>query len=179
MMINKQEICGVDFTKLPILKEREKEKETSELLYRIQNGDYECRETFIKENLRLILIVITHFNDPRENTDDLCKVGYIALMKSIDNFDLSLNVRFSTFAIPMIFREIRRYLKDSNAIRVSESLRNIAHAAIKTRNQLATKNIKEPTISQIARVLNLSKEEVVFALDSMQDPVSLFEPILH
>jgi RNA polymerase sporulation-specific sigma factor len=100
-------------------------------------------------------------------------------MKSIDNFDLSLNVRFSTFAIPMIFREIRRYLKDANSIRVSESLRDIAYAAIKVRNQLVTKNMKEPTITQIAKELNLPKEEVVFALDSVHEPVSLFEPILH
>lgn len=175
MMISKMEICGVDFSKLPELRE----KETSDLLYRIQNGDCECRERFIKENLSLILIVITHFNNPEENTDDLCKVGNIGLMKSIDNFDLSLNVRFSTFAIPMIFREIRRYLKDANSIRVSESLRDIAYAAIKVRNQLVTKNMKEPTITQIAKELNLPKEEVVFALDSVHEPVSLFEPILH
>jgi RNA polymerase sporulation-specific sigma factor len=175
MMISKIEICGVDFSSLPVLKE----KETSDLLYRIQNGDCECRETFIKENLRLILIVITHFNNPEEKTDDLFQVGYIGLMKSIDNFDLSLNVRFSTFAIPMIFREIRRYLKDAKSIRVSESLRDIAYRTIKVRNQLVTKNIKEPTITQIAKELNLQKEEVVFALDSVQEPLSLFEPILH
>ena len=175
MMINKVEICGVDSSKLPVLKE----KEMKDLLYRMQNGDYECREIFIKGNTRLILSVIQRFNNRGENVDDLFQVGCIGLMKSIDNFDLSLNVRFSTYAVPMIIGEIRRYLRDNNSIRVSSSLRDIAYRALQVRDRLVNKDNKEPTISQIAKELELPREEVVFALDALQDPVSLFEPIYH
>ncbi|MGV8984024.1 RNA polymerase sporulation sigma factor SigG [Clostridium sp.] len=175
MMINKVEICGVNTSKLPVLKE----KQMKELLYRIQNGEHECRETFINGNLRLVLSVIQRFNNRGENVDDLFQVGCIGLMKSIDNFDLSLNVRFSTYAVPMIIGEIRRYLRDNNSIRVSRSLRDIAYRALQVRDRLVNQDNKEPTISQIAKELELPREDVVFALDALQDPVSLFEPIYH
>ncbi|WP_055071029.1 RNA polymerase sporulation sigma factor SigG [Clostridium massiliamazoniense] len=175
MMINKVEICGVNTSKLPVLKE----KEMKELLLRMSKGDYECREHFIKGNLRLVLSVIQRFNNRGENVDDLFQVGCIGLMKAIDNFDLSQNVKFSTYAVPMIIGEIRRYLRDNNSIRVSRSLRDIAYKALLVRDKLINDNNKEPTVSQIAKELNIPREEVVFALDAIQDPVSLFEPIYH
>jgi len=175
MMFNKVEICGVNTSTLPKLKE----KEMKELLFRIQNGEYECREQFIRGNLRLVLSVIKRFNNRGENVDDLFQVGCIGLMKSIDNFDLSLNVRFSTYAVPMIIGEIRRYLRDNNSIRVSRSLRDIAYKALQVRDRLVNENNKEPTVSQIAKELELKREDVVFALDAIQDPVSLFQPIYH
>eukprot|EP00828_Plagiopyla_frontata_P030828 TRINITY_DN405_c0_g1_i8.p2 TRINITY_DN405_c0_g1~~TRINITY_DN405_c0_g1_i8.p2 ORF type:complete len:188 (-),score=26.21 TRINITY_DN405_c0_g1_i8:73-636(-) len=142
-------------------------------------GDTSARETFIKGNLRLVLSVIQRFNNRGENIDDLFQVGCIGLMKSIDNFDLSQNVKFSTYAVPMIIGEIRRYLRDNNSIRVSRSLRDIAYKALITREKFIKDNNKEPNISQIAKELDLPREEVVFALDAIQDPVSLFEPIYH
>jgi len=175
MMINKVEICGVNTSKLPVLKE----KEMRELLIKIKQGDKGCREDFIKGNLRLVLSVIQRFNNRGENVDDLFQVGCIGLMKAIDNFDLSQNVRFSTYAVPMIIGEIRRYLRDNNSIRVSRSLRDIAYKALQVRDKLVNKDNKEPTISQIAKELEMPKEDVVFALDAIQDPISLFEPIYH
>lgn len=175
MMINKVEICGVNTSKLPVLKE----KEMRELLVKIKQGDKKCREDFIRGNLRLVLSVIQRFNNRGENVDDLFQVGCIGLMKSIDNFDLSQNVRFSTYAVPMIIGEIRRYLRDNNSIRVSRSLRDIAYKALQVRDKLVSKDNKEPSISQIAKELEMPKEEVVFALDAIQDPISLFEPIYH
>ncbi|SHJ56863.1 RNA polymerase, sigma subunit, RpsG/SigG [Clostridium cavendishii DSM 21758] len=175
MIVNKVEICGVNTAKLPVLKERE----MKELLVRMKNGEEECREIFIKSNLRLVLSVIQRFNNRGENVDDLFQVGCIGLMKAIDNFDLTQNVKFSTYAVPMIIGEIRRYLRDNNSIRVSRSLRDIAYRALVVRDKLVNDNNKEPTISQIAKELNLPREEVVFALDAIQDPVSLFEPIYH
>lgn len=175
MMINKVEICGVNTSKLPVLKE----KEMRELLLKMSSGDNSAREKFINGNLRLVLSVIQRFNNRGENVDDLFQVGCIGLMKSIDNFDLSQNVKFSTYAVPMIIGEIRRYLRDNNSIRVSRSLRDIAYRALLVRDKLVNDNNKEPTISQIAKELNLPREEVVFALDAIQDPVSLFEPIYH
>ena len=175
MIINKVEICGVNTSKLPILKE----KEMKELLIRMKSGDNSSREVFIRSNLRLVLSVIQRFNNRGENVDDLFQVGCIGLMKSIDNFDLSQNVRFSTYAVPMIIGEIRRYLRDNNSIRVSRSLRDIAYRALLVRDKLIGNNNKEPTVSQIAKELELPREEVVFALDAIQDPVSLFEPIYH
>lgn len=175
MMINKVEICGVNTSKLPVLKE----KQMRELLIKIKQGDKGCRDEFIKGNLRLVLSVIQRFNNRGENVDDLFQVGCIGLMKAIDNFDLSQNVRFSTYAVPMIIGEIRRYLRDNNSIRVSRSLRDIAYKALQVRDKLVNKDNKEPTISQIAKELNMPKEEVVFALDAIQDPISLFEPIYH
>ncbi|PRR78589.1 RNA polymerase sigma-F factor [Clostridium liquoris] len=175
MMINKVEICGVNTSKLPVLKE----KEMHELLLRMKDGDNEGREKFIKGNLRLVLSVIQRFNNRGENVDDLFQVGCIGLIKAIDNFDLSQNVKFSTYAVPMIIGEIRRYLRDNNSIRVSRSLRDIAYRALQVRDKLITDNNKEPTVSEIAKELNIPREEVVFALDAIQDPVSLFEPIYH
>ena len=175
MIINKVEICGVNTSKLPILKEKEKR----ELLLKIKAGDKVSRETFIQGNLRLVLSVIQRFNNRGENVDDLFQVGCIGLMKSIDNFDLGQNVKFSTYAVPMIIGEIRRYLRDNNSIRVSRSLRDIAYKALLVRERLIKENNKEPNISQISKELNIPREEVVFALDAIQDPVSLFEPIYH
>ncbi|SHI67378.1 RNA polymerase, sigma subunit, RpsG/SigG [Clostridium amylolyticum] len=175
MMINKVEICGVNTSKLPVLKEAEMKR----LLLAMKNGDESAREIFINGNLRLVLSVIQRFNNRGENVDDLFQVGCIGLMKAIDNFDLSQNVRFSTYAVPMIIGEIRRYLRDNNAIRVSRSLRDIAYRALLVRDRLINENNKEPTISQIAKELQIPREEVVFALDAIQDPVSLFEPIYH
>ena len=175
MMFNKVEICGVNTSKLPVMKEKEKK----ELLLRIKNGEYGCREIFIEGNLRLVLSVIKRFNNRGADVDDLFQVGCIGLMKSIDNFDLSLNLRFSTYAVPMIIGEIRRYLRDDNSIRVSRSLRDIAYKALQVRDRLVNQDNKEPTISQIAKELELPREDVVLALDAIQNPVSLFQPIYH
>jgi RNA polymerase sporulation-specific sigma factor len=174
-MINKVEICGVNTAKLPVLKEAEMRR----LLMSMKDGDQESREKFIRGNLRLVLSVIQRFNNRGENVDDLFQVGCIGLIKAIDNFDLSQNVKFSTYAVPMIIGEIRRYLRDNNSIRVSRSLRDIAYRALQVRDKLVNENNKEPTISQIAKELKVPREEVVFALDAIQDPVSLFEPIYH
>ncbi|MBC8061733.1 MAG: RNA polymerase sporulation sigma factor SigG [Clostridiaceae bacterium] len=175
MMINKVEICGVNTSKLPVLKEAEMKA----LLLLMKDGDDESREKFIRGNLRLVLSVIQRFSNRGENVDDLFQVGCIGLIKAIDNFDLSQNVRFSTYAVPMIIGEIRRYLRDNNSIRVSRSLRDIAYRALQVRDKLINENNKEPTVSQIAKELMVPREEVVFALDAIQDPVSLFEPIYH
>ncbi|WP_026882368.1 RNA polymerase sporulation sigma factor SigG [Clostridium akagii] len=175
MMINKVEICGVNTSKLPVLKEKEKR----ELLLSLKRGDSNARETFIRGNLRLVLSVIQRFNNRGENADDLFQVGCIGLIKAIDNFDLSQNVKFSTYAVPMIIGEIRRYLRDNNSIRVSRSLRDIAYRALQARDKLIREDNKEPTVSQIAKELELPREEVVFALDAIQDPISLFDPIYH
>ncbi len=175
MHINKVEICGVNTSKLPVLTNEQMKK----LFKRIHEGDYSAREEFIQGNLRLVLSVIQRFNNRGEHVDDLFQVGCIGLIKAIDNFDLSQNVRFSTYAVPMIIGEIRRYLRDNNSIRVSRSLRDTAYKALQVRDQLINKNSKEPTISEIAKELNVPREEVVFALDAIQDPISLFEPIYH
>jgi RNA polymerase sporulation-specific sigma factor len=174
-MINKVEICGVNTSKLPVLKN----EEMRELLIKMQNGDDEARETFIKGNLRLVLSVIQRFNNRGEYVDDLFQVGCIGLIKAIDNFDLSQNVRFSTYAVPMIIGEIRRYLRDNNSIRVSRSLRDIAYKALQVRDRLIRENNKEPNVSEIAKELGIPREDIVFALDAIQDPISLFEPIYH
>lgn len=175
MIINKVEICGVNTSKLPVLKN----DEMRELLIKMRNGDNDAREKFIKGNLRLVLSVIQRFNNRGEYVDDLFQVGCIGLIKAIDNFDLSQNVRFSTYAVPMIIGEIRRYLRDNNSIRVSRSLRDIAYKALQVRDRLINKNNKEPTISEIAKELKIPREDIVFALDAIQDPISLFEPIYH
>ncbi len=175
MHTNKVEICGVNTSELPVLTN----EEMQELFKKIKAGDMEAREKFIQGNLRLVLSIIQRFNRRGENVDDLFQVGCIGLIKAIDNFDLNQNVRFSTYAVPMIIGEIRRYLRDNNPIRVSRSLRDIAYKALQARDQLVNKNLKEPTISEIAKELNLPKEEIVFALDAIQEPISLFEPIFH
>ena len=175
MIPNKVEICGVNTSKLPVLSNTK----MRELLGRIKTGEKQAREEMIQGNLRLVLSVIQRFNNRGENVDDLFQVGCIGLMKAIDNFDLSQNVKFSTYAVPMIIGEIRRYLRDNNPIRVSRSLRDIAYKALQVRDALTSKNGQEPTIAEIAAVLNIDREEIVFALDAIQEPISLFEPIYH
>lgn len=175
MLINKVEICGVDTAKLPVLNNTK----MRELFKKLQAGDEESREKLIQGNLRLVLSVIQRFTNRGEYVDDLFQVGCIGLMKAIDNFDLSQNVKFSTYAVPMIIGEIRRYLRDNNPIRVSRSLRDIAYKALQVRDSLVNKHSKEPTITEIAEELKLPREEIVFALDAIQEPVSLFEPIFH
>ena len=175
MHVSKVEICGVNTAKLPVLTNEEMQK----LFIKIKAGDLKAREQFIQGNLRLVLSIIQRFNRRGEHVDDLFQVGCIGLIKAIDNFDLSQNVRFSTYAVPMIIGEIRRYLRDNNSIRVSRSLRDIAYKALHAREQLIYRNSKEPTIYEIAEELNLPKEDVVFALEAIQEPISLFEPIFH
>lgn len=173
MALYKVEICGVNTSKLPLLKNEEKEQ----LWDRIDNGDTKAREIFIKGNLRLVLSIIQRFSNSNENVDDLFQIGCIGLMKAIDNFDRNMNVKFSTYAVPMIIGEIRRYLRDNNAIRVSRSLRDTAYKAIYAKESLVKKNQKEPTVSEIAEEIGIEKEEVVYALDAIQSPVSLYEPV--
>jgi len=175
MLVNKVEICGVNTSKLPVLTNEQKK----ELFERMHKGDTSAREEFIKGNLRLVLSVIQRFNNRGEYVDDLFQVGCIGLIKAIDNFDVTQNVKFSTYAVPMIIGEIRRYLRDNNAIRVSRSLRDIAYKALQAKEKLTNQNSKEPTIEEIAKELGLPKEEVVFALDAIQDPISLFESVYH
>lgn len=173
MALNKVEICGVSTSKLPVLKAEEKE----ELFRRIKEGDEEARELYIKGNLRLVLSVIKRFSGSSENMDDLFQIGCIGLIKAIDNFDTTLNVKFSTYAVPMIIGEIRRYLRDNNSIRVSRSLRDIAYRAIYAKETYVKNNLKEPTITEIAQEIGIDKETIVYAMDAIQNPVSLFEPV--
>ncbi|WP_430786095.1 RNA polymerase sporulation sigma factor SigG [Virgibacillus flavescens] len=175
MMRHKVEICGVDTSKLPVLKNEEMRK----LFVKMQAGDISAREELVNGNLRLVLSVIQRFNNRGEYVDDLFQVGCIGLMKSIDNFDLGHNVKFSTYAVPMIIGEIRRYLRDNNPIRVSRSLRDIAYKALQVRESLVNKTSKEPTPKEIADELGIPQADIVFALDAIQDPVSLFEPIYN
>lgn len=173
MSVYKVEICGVNTAKLPILKEEEK----AELFRRIKQGDNDARETYIKGNLRLVLSVIKRFAGNHENIDDLFQIGCIGLIKSIDNFDDTLGVKFSTYAVPMIVGEIRRYLRDNNSIRVSRSLRDTAYKAIHAREILQKNSLQEPTIDEIAKESGIPKEEIVYALDAIQSPLSLYDPI--
>ena len=169
----KVEICGVNTSKLPLLTNEEK----TDLFRRIQNGDTDARETYIKGNLRLVLSVIQRFSGSSENIDDLFQIGCIGLIKAIDNFDLSQNVKFSTYAVPMILGEVRRYLRDNNSIRVSRSLRDTAYKALSAREFLTKRNLREPTIMEIADEVGISKEEITYAMDAIQSPVSLYEPV--
>lgn len=173
MALNKVEICGVNTSKLPVLKAEEKE----ELFKRIKEGDEQARELYIRGNLRLVLSVIRRFQNSNENADDLFQIGCIGLIKAIDNFDTTLQVKFSTYAVPMIVGEIRRYLRDNNSIRVSRSLRDIAYKAIYTRENYMKQHLKEPTITEIAEEIGIEKEMIVYAMDAIQNPVSLFEPV--
>jgi RNA polymerase sporulation-specific sigma factor len=175
MHINKVEICGVNTSKLPVFND----SQMKQMINAIKEGDEKTREEFIRGNLRLVLSVIQRFNNRGENLDDLFQVGCIGLIKALDNFDTKHNVKFSTYAVPMIIGEIRRYLRDNNSIRVSRSLRDTAYKALQVRERLVKNNCKEPTVSEIAKELQLDREEVVFALDAIQDPVSLFEPVYH
>lgn len=170
----KVEISGVDTRNLKVLTS----EEMTELFKNIKTNPF-ARNDLVEGNLKLVLSILKRFKNYNENLDDLFQVGCIGLVKSIDNFDLEQNVKFSTYAVPMIIGEIRRYLRDNNSIRVSRSLRDIAYKALLVRDKLIKENNKEPTVSQIAKELNLPREEVVFALDAIQDPVSLYEPIYH
>lgn len=173
MQINKVEICGVNTAKIKVLTEEEK----MNLLKEARQGDKKAREQLINGNLRLVLSVIQRFTNRGENLDDLFQVGCIGLIKSIDNFDLSQNVRFSTYAVPMIIGEIRRYLRDNNPVRVSRSMRDIAYRAMQTKERLTNETQREPTIEELAKAMEMPKEEIVLALESVVDPVSLFEPV--
>ena len=174
-MINKVEICGVNTAKLPVLTNKEK----NELFIKIKDGDIQARETFINGNLRLVLSVIQRFNGRGENVDDLFQVGCIGLIKAIDNFDLTLNVQFSTYAVPMIIGEIRRYLRDNNPIRVSRSIRDLAYKTLQLKESKIKETSKEPTIDELAKELGVSREEIVMSLDAIQDPISLQEPVYN
>jgi len=167
------EICGVNTAKLPLLKGEEKE----ELIRKIKEGDTQAREIYIKGNLRLVLSIIQRFSSSNENVDDLFQIGCIGLMKAIDNFDLTQGVRFSTYAVPMIIGEIRRYLRDNNSIRVSRSLRDIAYKAIYARDMLQKNMDREPTIEEIAKESGIPREDILNALDAIQVPMSLYEPV--
>ncbi|MDR1619204.1 MAG: RNA polymerase sporulation sigma factor SigG [Clostridiales bacterium] len=175
MALNKVEICGVDTSKLPVLNQ----KEMRALLLRVKAGDSEARDEFLRSNLRLVLSVIQRFCHRSESMDDLFQVGCIGLIKAVDNFDLSHDVRFSTYAVPMIVGEVRRHLRDNNTIRVSRSLRDMAYKALQARARLMDAQGREPTIAEIARELETTEDDVVCALDAIQDPVSLYEPIYH
>ena len=173
MQYSKVEICGVNTAKLKVLKESEK----TELLKKMKAGDKFAREKLIQGNLRLVLSVIQRFSNRGENPDDLFQVGCIGLIKAIDNFDVSQNVRFSTYAVPMIIGEIRRYLRDNNSVRVSRSMRDTAYHAMQVKEELINKFDRDPTVEEIAKVMGIEKREVVLALESIVEPVSLYEPI--
>lgn len=175
MALNKVEICGVNTSKLPILKPEEKQ----ELWDKLQKGDPQARSQYIYGNLRLVLSVIQRFSNRGESADDLFQVGCIGLIKAINNFDTSHNVKFSTYAVPMIIGEIRRYLRDYNSIRVSRSIRDTAYKALQVKERLTSEKSREPTVEEIAKELDIKKEDVIFALDAIQDPISLFEPVYH
>lgn len=173
MQFNKVEICGVDTSRLKVLKEKEK----IQLLKKIREGNVGAREELINGNLRLVLSVIQRFMNRGENPDDLFQVGCIGLIKAIDNFDLSQDVRFSTYAVPMIIGEIRRYLRDNNAVRVSRSMRDTAYKAIQAKEKLSNELQRDPTVEEIAKELDIKKESVVLALEAIVEPVSLYEPV--
>lgn len=175
MALNKVEICGINTAKLPVLTAEEK----TVLFERIKQGDQEARETYIKGNLRLVLSILKRFSNSNENADDLFQIGCIGLMKAIDNFNTELDVQFSTYAVPMIVGEIRRYLRDNNSIRVSRSLRDTAYKAIYAKENYMKEKLKEPTIMEIAAEIGVEKEEIVHALDAIQTPVSLYEPVYN
>ena len=172
-MYNKVELCGVDTAQLPVLSEAEKRQ----LLTLAHAGDKAARARMVEGNLRLVLSVVQRFAQRGENLDDLFQVGCIGLIKAIDNFDPAQPVRFSTYGVPMIVGEIRRYLRDNSAIRVSRSMRDTAYRVLQAREHLMAENQKEPTVEEIAKVLDIPREEVVFAMDAIVDPVSLYEPI--
>lgn len=174
-MYNKVEICGVNTATLKVLSEAEKMR----LLREMQAGNRRARDELVQGNLRLVLSVVQRFTQRGENLDDLFQVGCIGLIKSIDNFDISQNVRFSTYAVPMIIGEIRRYLRDNNAIRISRSIRDTAYRAMQAKEQLINENQREPTVEEIAKRLDIPREDVVVALEAIVDPVSLYEPVYN
>ena len=172
-MYNKVELCGVNTAELPILSEQEKR----DLLTRARAGDKEARQSMIEGNLRLVLSVVQRFSQRGENMDDLFQVGCIGLIKAIDNFNTDLDVRFSTYGVPMIVGEIRRYLRDNSAVRVSRSMRDTAYKVLQGREKLMAETQREPTVEQIAKYLDIPREDVVMAMDAIVDPVSLYEPV--
>lgn len=173
MAQGKVEICGVNTAKLPLLKQAQKDA----LFVRIEQGDKDARQEYIEGNLRLVLSVIKRFSSSNENVDDLFQIGCIGLIKAIDNFDSSLNVKFSTYAVPMIIGEIRRFLRDNSSIRVSRSLKDTAYKAIYAKEAMTKRNLKEPTVMEIAEEIGIPKEDIVYALDAIQSPCSLYDPI--
>ncbi len=173
MAQGKVEICGVNTAKLPLLKQAQKDA----LFARIEQGDTAAREEYIEGNLRLVLSVIKRFSASNENVDDLFQIGCIGLIKAIDNFDSSLNVKFSTYAVPMIIGEIRRFLRDNSTIRVSRSIKDTAYKAIYAKEAMTKRNLREPTVMEIAEEIGVSKEDIVYALDAIQSPCSLYDPI--
>ena len=172
-MLNKVEICGVDTSKLPVIPE----SRLQEYFKKIYSGDSQAREEFIQGHLRLVLSIVQRFSMRGENMDDLFQIGCVGLMKAIDNFDISVGVRFSTYACPMIIGEIRRYLRDNSLVRVSRSLKDTAYRAFAVSRELAERNVREPTIDEIAQEMGVSREELCFALDAVQDPISISQPI--
>ena len=175
MVSSKVEICGVQTSSLEVLSE----EKMTELLKKIKEGDSQARDEFVKGNLRLVLSVIQRFNNRGEHVDDLFQIGCIGLIKAINNFDLEQGVKFSTYAVPMIIGEIRRYLRDNNPVRVSRSLRDLAYKVLQTRAELSAENNHEASIEDIAIKLGVKVEDIVFALESIQDPISLFEPVYN
>ena len=175
MVVNKVEICGINTNEIKVLKEKEK----MDLLRKARNGDKKAREELINCNLRLVLSVIQRFQNRGESMDDLFQVGVIGLIKAIDNFNLDLDVKFSTYAVPMCIGEIRRFLRDDNPVRVSRSMRDTAYKAMQVKETLINKNQKEPTIEEIAKELGMKKSDVVLALEAIVDPVSLYEPVYN
>ena len=173
MVYGKVEICGVNTAKLPVLSG----EETNNLLKRYKGGDISARDELISGNLRLVLSVIQRFSNRGEQVDDLFQVGCVGLIKAIDNFDITLGLRLSTYAVPMVIGEIRRYLRDNSAIRVSRSMRDIAYKALQIKENLTNENQREPSVEEIAKVMGMKCEDIVFALDGIMDPVSLYEPV--
>ena len=169
----KVEICGVNTSKLPMLKDEEKDK----LFVLIKNGDMEARDKYIKGNLRLVLSIIKRFSNHNENPDDLFQIGCIGLIKSIDNFDPNVGVKFSTYAVPMIIGEIRRFLRDNSAYRIPRSLRDTAYKAIHSRELLSRETLREPTIDEVSEDCGIPKQDILYALDAIQTPLSLFDPV--
>ena len=175
MALTKVEICGVNTAKLPLLSDEEKK----ELFKKIKEGDQKAKERYVEGNLRLVLSVIKRFGNSSENPDDLFQIGCIGLIKAINNFNPELEVKFSTYAVPMIMGEIRRYMRDNNSIRVSRSLRDTAYKALYAKENYMKKELREPTIQEIAAEIGISKEEIIYALDAIQAPMSLQEPIYN
>lgn len=173
MIQGKVEICGVNTSKLPIVKSTEQEV----FFEKIKQGDEVARQQYIEGNLRLVLSVIKRFAGSNENVDDLFQIGCIGLIKAIDNFDVTLNVKFSTYAVPMIVGEIRRFLRDNSSIRVSRSLKDTAYKAIYAKESMMKTGMKEPTLQEVATEIGVSKEDIVYALDAIQNPMSLYEPV--
>lgn len=173
-MINKVEICGVNTSKLPVLTNEQKQ----ELFIKIKQGDKQAREEFINGNLRLVLSVIRRFFNKGENADDLFQIGCVGLIKAIDNFEVELNVQFSTYAVPMIIGEVKRYLRDNNSIRVSRSIKELAYKVMAEKERFIREKDREPTVKELADILDVSKEDIIMSLDAIQIPISLQEPVI-